>query len=89
MYAVYLVILACFSISNGYLSALLMVAGLEEPSLEADEIDVSSVAASIFTHASLPPRVDIDDVANGPFFLDLAGCGNLYVVLSHLRPGRW
>ncbi|PLW18157.1 hypothetical protein PCASD_19072 [Puccinia coronata f. sp. avenae] len=50
---IYLVILACFSISNGYLSALLMVAGLEEPSLEADEIDVAATCMSFYLTSGL------------------------------------
>lgn len=36
----YFCILAGFAISNGYVSTLLMIAGVADPSLEPEEIDV-------------------------------------------------
>jgi len=50
---IYLIILTCFSISNGYLSALIMVAGVVEPSLEADEVDVAATCMSFYLTSGL------------------------------------
>jgi len=50
---IYLIILTCFSISNGYLSSLIMVAGVVEPSLEADEVDVAATCMSFYLTSGL------------------------------------
>ncbi|KAA1118585.1 hypothetical protein PGTUg99_011628 [Puccinia graminis f. sp. tritici] len=50
---IYLIILVCFSISNGYLSALIMTAGVIEPTLKPNEVDVAATCLSFYLTSGL------------------------------------
>ncbi|WAQ93389.1 hypothetical protein PtA15_18A450 [Puccinia triticina] len=50
---IYLLILTCFSISNGYLSALIMTAGVLEPTLKPNEVDVAATCLSFYLTSGL------------------------------------
>ncbi|KAH9443333.1 hypothetical protein MJO28_014792 [Puccinia striiformis f. sp. tritici] len=50
---IYLIILVSFSISNGYLSTLIMTAGVLEPTLKPNEVDVAATCLSFYLTSGL------------------------------------
>ncbi|GAA5852551.1 hypothetical protein JCM5353_002900 [Sporobolomyces roseus] len=49
----YILIMFAFSSSNGYLSTLIMLASVVEPSLEADEVDIAATCLAFYLTAGL------------------------------------
>ncbi|GAA5892877.1 nucleoside transmembrane transporter FUN26 [Sporobolomyces salmoneus] len=49
----YVVIMFLFSSSNGYISTLIMLASVVEPSLEADEVDIAATCLAFYLTAGL------------------------------------
>ncbi|KAI5475437.1 nucleoside transporter [Pseudohyphozyma bogoriensis] len=50
---VFMLLMLLFSITNGYISTLIMLAGLIEPSLEEDEVDIAATCLAFYLTSGL------------------------------------